>query len=245
MKLCFPVNYISITNTFSKEHEAIDLGWKDNPNVAIYSCFNGTVIRSFFDELGGGLTLTIKYDNGYTSAFKHLSKILVQEKQMVSQLEQVAIMGNTGWDTTGPHLHFNLIIDGKKVNPLEYCYVYPNQEVALKDKDKVKYYKEVNMKYKIGDRVVISGDLYVSPNARTASGKINNKTTTITRIAEGTLHPYNTEGDLGWMDESDIKLYQEKNYQDLYEAEAKKNKDLESKLNIANKKIEDAINVLE
>lgn len=64
-------------------------------------------------------------------------------------------------------------------------------------------------KFKIGDRVVISGNLYISSTAINANGNVKNKVTTITRVAQGKAHPYNTTGDLGWMDESDITLYKE------------------------------------
>lgn len=65
------------------------------------------------------------------------------------------------------------------------------------------------MKFKIGDKVIINGYLYVSSNASTPSSSVKNKVTNITRIAQGAKHPYNTTGDLGWMDESSIKLYEE------------------------------------
>ena len=65
------------------------------------------------------------------------------------------------------------------------------------------------MKFKIGDKVIINGYLYESSNALIPSSKVKDKVTTITRIAEGSKHPYNTTGDLGWMDESAIKLYDE------------------------------------
>lgn len=64
-------------------------------------------------------------------------------------------------------------------------------------------------KFNIGDKVVINGDLFVNANAANASGHVDNKVTTITRKAEGTAHPYNTEGDLGWMNESSISSYVE------------------------------------
>lgn len=63
--------------------------------------------------------------------------------------------------------------------------------------------------FKIGDKVIINGNLYRSSNATSASGSVKNKTTKITRIATGAKHPYNTAGDLGWMDESSIKAYTE------------------------------------
>lgn len=65
------------------------------------------------------------------------------------------------------------------------------------------------MKFKIGDKVVINGYLYKSSNALIPSSKVKDKVTNITRIAGGSKHPYNTTGDLGWMDESSIRLYEE------------------------------------
>ena len=62
-------------------------------------------------------------------------------------------------------------------------------------------------KFKIGDKVIINGNLYTSSNAFSPAGTVSNKTTNITRYAEGAAHPYNTTGDLGWMNESDIKAY--------------------------------------
>ena len=64
-------------------------------------------------------------------------------------------------------------------------------------------------KFEIGDEVVINGPLYISSNATTANGSVSNKRTKITRKVSGALHPYNTTGDLGWMDESSIKKYEE------------------------------------
>ena len=61
-------------------------------------------------------------------------------------------------------------------------------------------------KFNIGDRVVINGNLYTSSNAKSPAGSVSNKTTNITRYAAGAAHPYNTTGDLGWMNESDIRL---------------------------------------
>lgn len=60
-------------------------------------------------------------------------------------------------------------------------------------------------KFKVGDRVIINGGLYVNANADSPAGHVSNKETTITRVANG-KHPYNTTGDLGWMNESDIRL---------------------------------------
>ena len=64
-------------------------------------------------------------------------------------------------------------------------------------------------KFNIGDKVIINGALYVSSNAASASGSVSNKVTNITRKNPGSAHPYNTTGDLGWMNESDIRIYTE------------------------------------
>ena len=64
-------------------------------------------------------------------------------------------------------------------------------------------------KFNIGDKVVINGALYISSNAASPAGSISNKVTNITRKNPGSAHPYNTTGDLGWMNESDIRMYTE------------------------------------
>lgn len=63
-------------------------------------------------------------------------------------------------------------------------------------------------KFEIGDKVIINGPLYFTANDTTPRGSVSNKITTITRKVSG-AHPYNTEGDLGWMDESSITKYVE------------------------------------
>lgn len=212
-KLRYPVNYIGITNGYSSEHQAIDLGWHEKQDEPIYACADGVVDSIWEDtKFGGGLTLTIKYNNGYSSDFKHLSKILVNEGQTVSQGQEVAIMGNSGWASAGTHLHYNCYKNGARVNPLEHTYLYPEQEVCDSDKDKVMiYHEEQTAKFNIGDKVIINGDLYLTANSKKPNGYETNKITFITRIAEDTKHPYNTTGDLGWMNESDIQLYEDKN----------------------------------
>ena len=64
-------------------------------------------------------------------------------------------------------------------------------------------------KFNIGDKVIINGALYISSNATSASGSVSNKITNITRKNPGSAHPYNTTGDLGWMDESSIRKAEE------------------------------------
>ena len=107
-------------------------------------------------------------------------------------------------------------------------------------------YEEEKMKYKIGDKVVINGDLFYSSSSSLPIGKVVDKVTNITRIAEGKPHPYNTTGDLGWMNECDIKPYEEPviDYKELYEKELLINKDLKlqnEQLQEINKELEKRI----
>lgn len=65
------------------------------------------------------------------------------------------------------------------------------------------------MKYKIGDKVIITGELYYSSNDIKPRSYIKDKYTTITRVSEGARHPYNSTGDLGWCDEKSIRYQEE------------------------------------
>lgn len=64
-------------------------------------------------------------------------------------------------------------------------------------------------KFKEGDKVVVNGPLYKSSTALKPTGNVSNKVTNIVLVAKNTAHPYNTTGYLGWMNEKDIKLYEE------------------------------------
>lgn len=117
----------------------------------------------------------------------------------------------------------NLIRSNKiagKVIDQDYCYVdmpkfikdnnyngFTKKEpapVAEPKKEDVK-----KLKFKVGDVVIIHGDLYTSSTAAKPVGKVSNYKTKITRAITGAKHPYNTTDYLGWMDEKDIKLYEE------------------------------------
>ena len=76
------------------------------------------------------------------------------------------------------------------------------------------------MKFIVGDKVRLKkgAPLYKSSTSIISTSKVKeDKITYITRVVSGTKHPYNTTGDLGWMNESDITLYEDK--KDKYEVE--------------------------
>lgn len=69
--------------------------------------------------------------------------------------------------------------------------------------------KPVVQKYAIGDKVVLNGQLYTTSTGDTKGKVVSNVVTNITRYNAGAKHPYNTTGDLGWMDEGSISKYVE------------------------------------
>jgi murein DD-endopeptidase MepM/ murein hydrolase activator NlpD len=60
--------------------------------------------------------VVIKHNNGHTTVYAHLSKMLVRRGQSVSQGQTVGLVGATGW-ATGPHLHFEFRVNGVHKDP--------------------------------------------------------------------------------------------------------------------------------
>ena len=142
MYLKYPVNYINITNDYTTVHTAIDLGWNINQNDPVFACGNGIVEKIYTFEEGGN-TIRIKYDNNMSSEFMHLrdNTITVKVGDRVTYNQKVAEIGTTGSQTTGPHVH--VIIrnaNNARIDPKSCLYVYNDQEVNDKSKDKVLYY---------------------------------------------------------------------------------------------------------
>jgi len=70
-------------------------------------------------ESGYGNTITINHGFGITTKFAHASKLLVKTGQKVSRGQRIALVGNSGL-ATGPHLHYEVHVNGRPVNPLKY-----------------------------------------------------------------------------------------------------------------------------
>lgn len=104
------------TNGASTYHRGIDIAGASG--TAIYATASGVVSRRYY-TFGGGNQIEIDHGNGVKSVYKHLSRYNVSVGQSVSKGQRIASMGNTGI-STGPHLHFEILINGTQVNPLPY-----------------------------------------------------------------------------------------------------------------------------
>jgi murein DD-endopeptidase MepM/ murein hydrolase activator NlpD len=78
-------------------------------------------------ESGYGNTVTIDHGYGVVTKFAHASKLLVKTGQRVSRGQRIALVGNTGL-ATGPHLHYEVHVNGRPVDPLRY--VLPDRVVT-------------------------------------------------------------------------------------------------------------------
>lgn len=100
----------------STYHRGID--WATPVGTAVVASSSGTVARAGWGS-GYGYVVYINHADGRQTRYGHLSKVLVKTGQSVKQGDKIALSGNTG-RSTGPHLHFEILIGGAQVNPVDY-----------------------------------------------------------------------------------------------------------------------------
>lgn len=120
------VEYVLIRPISGKISSQFDLGQKhfgvDIPasnNTPIKAVSDGRVIFSEW-TIDTGYVIIIEHSFGLTSVYKHNSTGLVNQGDYVNSGQAIALSGNTGELSTGPHLHFELWSEGNPVDPLEY-----------------------------------------------------------------------------------------------------------------------------
>ena len=104
------------TKGASSNHKGQD--WATPTGTSVMAASGGTVTRAGWAS-GYGYVVYIDHGSGTETRYAHLSKILVKVGQKVKQGEKIALSGNTGI-STGPHLHFEIWMNGKAVNPLNH-----------------------------------------------------------------------------------------------------------------------------
>lgn len=115
-----PINggYTSCVFGGYKGHTGVDLTMSGAYGKPVYASAGGTVIAASRSGSYGKL-IKIQHSNGYVTYYAHLSSIGVKVGQTVTQGQQIGKIGSTG-NSTGPHLHFELRINGTAVNPMKY-----------------------------------------------------------------------------------------------------------------------------
>lgn len=115
-KMLWPTEGHRITQYFSWSHTGLDIANKTG--TPLYAAEAGTVEYSGWSN-GYGYNVVINHGGGKKTRYAHASKLFVSVGDSVSRGENIAAMGSTGW-STGPHIHFEVIINGTKYNPLNY-----------------------------------------------------------------------------------------------------------------------------
>jgi len=102
-----------------KMHQGQDFTAKTGTDI--YATGNGTVERVDRDHGGYGNYVVINHSYGFKSLYAHMSKVNVKKGQKVNRGEVIGLVGNTG-RSTAPHLHYEIIKNNRKINPVNYYY---------------------------------------------------------------------------------------------------------------------------
>jgi len=110
-----------VTNRYSplQSHYGIDL--VAAPNEVVLAVAKGTVILADW-TIETGYTIAIQHENNFISVYKHNSKLLKRQGDVVGAGDAIAIIGNSGELTTGPHLHFELWQNGNTLDPSKFIH---------------------------------------------------------------------------------------------------------------------------
>lgn len=99
-----------------KFHKGVDL---DNvTGTAIWASAKGVVVSADYDG-AYGYSIVVDHENGFQTRYAHLSEMIARVGKEVEKGELIGRMGATGL-VTGDHLHFEVMIDGERVNPMDY-----------------------------------------------------------------------------------------------------------------------------
>ncbi len=119
--MIWPTTARNITQYFGWRHTGVDIAGP--VTNTIFAAADGTVSEAKASGYNGGYgkTILINHGSGITTRYGHASQVFVKPGQKVKKGEAIAMVGNTG-RSTGPHLHFEYKINGKRVNPLAYIH---------------------------------------------------------------------------------------------------------------------------
>ena len=116
-------NYTTITSTFGPRwgtnHNGLDISGSGVYGADIIASDGGTVTLAQSDNSGYGMHIIIDHGNGFETHYAHCSELYVSAGEQVYAGQVIAAVGSTGY-STGPHLHFEIIYNGTKIDPQQY-----------------------------------------------------------------------------------------------------------------------------
>ena len=119
--LMWPVPYTHyIFQSYHAYHNGIDIAASGIQGQTIVAADGGTVVSVQYLNYGYGYHVIIDHGNGMRTLYAHASRIYVTPGQQVSKGQAIAAVGSTG-NSTGYHLHFEVIVNGVRYNPTNYC----------------------------------------------------------------------------------------------------------------------------
>ena len=113
-----PMNGI-VTNHFNREEKHFGIDIVADNNSVIKATADGTVVYSDW-TVDNGYCLGIQHNGNLFSVYKHNAVLMKDDGDFVSAGEPIAIYGNSGSMSTGPHLHFEIWYNGTPLNPEDY-----------------------------------------------------------------------------------------------------------------------------
>ena len=108
-----------ISTVRTSAHKGLDIACTTGTDIKVIS--DGTVIFSGYDSSGLGYALKVDHGNGVQTVYGHCSKLYAKVGQTVTAGEIIAAVGSTG-NSTGPHLHLEIRVNGIPMNPQWYIY---------------------------------------------------------------------------------------------------------------------------
>jgi murein DD-endopeptidase MepM/ murein hydrolase activator NlpD len=106
-----------ISRNFDPERGHMGIDFVVKTGTPVYVSANGFIIFANYTVKDGNMII-VSHPGNYISVYKHCSSLLKKERDTVVQGELIALSGNTGEITTGPHLHFEIWKEGKPINPI-------------------------------------------------------------------------------------------------------------------------------
>jgi murein DD-endopeptidase MepM/ murein hydrolase activator NlpD len=112
-----------VSRGFEPERGHMGIDFVVKTGTPVYAAANGYVIFADFTTKDGYMII-INNNNGYITIYKHCSVLLKKARDLVFQGETIALSGNTGEISTGPHLHFEIWKDGEPIDPAKILIKY-------------------------------------------------------------------------------------------------------------------------